>query len=405
MSRETSAPGDVIRFWITIENKTDRPVEKISVEHMDVPGFRLVRRCWGAGLADPGCYAAMEAVATQAPECAAKDRQLPPSEVCELLPPKQTVTIWGDVRFTAAVPHGTDFAVVRWTSGTATSSAVVILGPVEAYGRIRSIWEAVTTEWQIGIPVWITILSGLYALWKSWRERRAQRHATEFEQKRRTWNLLLLKVDRLAFRHYMPIVSTVQGLLMYFRRLQSNEGPREENSLGAFCYILRFHWRIRKMKRSGASWYFKDLTAEELVVAMVQTHRRSLGLSDLRQQAALDEFLENIAEETTVADMLRSLETMSAAQERFLAHFREWAGGVEQRHEADLLGAITKIITYETNRPYLYWYGELRRLDLTVEELRKIREVAAASEGTQKGIQLRIEKYLAAAGRDKRIDD
>jgi hypothetical protein len=402
MSRESAGPGEIVRFWITLENRSDKPLEKIWLEHLDIPGFTLVRRCWSDGRADPACYANAEPVAPQAAACAGNSQALPPAELCELVAPKQTLTVWGDVQFASPAPRSSDFAVVRWTSGNSTSRAVVSLGQVESFGRIRSIWEAITGEWQVGVAVWIAILSGLYALWKTWREGEAQRHATEFEQRRNTWNLLLLKVHRLAFRHYMPIVSTVQGALLYLERLRISEGGPEDNVLGAFCYVLRFHWRIRKMKRAGASWYFKDLTAEELVVAMVQTHRRSLGLSDLRRQAALDEFLENITEDTTIADVLGYLETISGSQAKFWGEFQIWAKDAQKRQDAAaLLSALTKIINYETNRPYFYWYGELRAINWTPDELAKVREIAAASEGGQTGITARVEKYLKNASRDQ----
>jgi hypothetical protein len=402
MSRESAGPGEIVRFWITVENRSDRALEKIWLEHLDVPGFTLVRRCWSDSRADPACYANAEPIVPPGAPCVGNIPAPPPTEICELLPPKQTLTVWGDVQFARPAPRSGDFAVVRWTSGNSTSRAVVSLGQVESFGRLRSIWEAVTGEWQVGVPVWIAILSGLYAAWKTWRERRAQRHATEFEQRRNTWNLLLLKVHRLAFRHYMPIVSTIQGVLLYLERLRINEGDPQENVLGTFCYLLRFHWRIRKMKRAGASWYFKDLTAEELVVAMVQTHRKNLGLSDLRRQAALDEFLEHITEETTVARMLTYLETISGSQAKFWGEFQQWIKDVQKRQDAAaLLSALTKIINYETNRPYFYWYGELRAINWTPEELAKVREVAAASEGGQKGITARVEKYLKNASRDQ----
>jgi len=403
MSRETAGPGEVIRFWITIENRTSQPLEKIWLEHLDVPGFAIVRRCWSDGQTDPACYAKSESIAAPVATCAPSGQQLNASELCELLAPKQTLTVWGDVQFVGSAPRGGDFAVVRWTTGSSTSRAVVPLGQVESFGRLRSLWEAVTGEWQIGIPVWLAIFSGLYVLWKSWREGKARKQATEFAQRTRTWNLLLLKVHRLAFQHYMPIVSTVQGVLLYFQRLRIKEGNAEENLLGAFCYVLRFHWRVRKMKRSGASWYFKELTAEELVVTLVQTHRRSLGLSDIKRQAALDEFLEDIAEDTTVAEMLESLRDTSEAQAKFWDEFREWMAGIEVRQDGALLSALTKIITYETNRPYYYWYEELRAIDWTNDELKKIREVAAASEGEQKGITARVEMYLKRASRDQTL--
>jgi hypothetical protein len=360
LSRETAGPRDTVRFWITIENHSDKTVSQIWLEHLYAPGLTVVRRCWSEDRASDACYSAKEPQAPVIVSCAPGGAETA-NELCAELPPKHTLTVWGDLAYVNPVPRGTDFAVVRWTVDKFVSRSAIPLGPMESFGTARSRWELVTTQWQIGIPVWLAIFSAIYALWKNWREEKTSKLATESAQQRNTWNLLLLKVHRLAFEHYMPIVSTAQGILLYFKRLQETEGDPGDNTVGAFCYLLRFHWRVCEMKRSGASWYFKSLTAEEMVVTLFQEHRRSLGLSDLMRQAALDQFLDALKKNTTVADVLRYLqETRSDGQQRFWTHFQLWIAEVAARKDDALISALTKIITYETNRPYYYWYEELR---------------------------------------------
>ena len=407
LSRVTAGPREVVRFWITIENHSDKPVRQIWLEHLDVPGFNLIRRCWSDGRTDAACYGPNE---PQAPAIASCDASSgadargrandAANELCEELPARHSLTVWGDLAYADATPRATDFAVVRWTADNYVSRSAIPLGPMETFGRARSLWEVVTTQWQIGIPVWLAIFSAIYALWKNWRDDLASKRSTESAQQRNTWNLLLLKVHRLAFQHYMPIVSTAQGILLYMDRLEKAKGDPAENSVGAFCYLLRFHWRIRQMKRSGASWYFKSLTAEELVVGLYQSHRRSLGLSDLNRQAALDEFLDAFDKETTVAQLLVYLRgPLSAMQSLFWDDFQTWLSDFPARREDALLSAMTKVITYETNRPYYYWYEELRAMELDEREETKIREVAS---GDAK-FSARVERYLLEVSADKRL--
>ncbi len=109
--------------------------------------------------------------------------------------------------------------------------------------------------------------------------------------------------------------------------------------------------------------------------------------------------MERVTEETTVAGVVAQMSDLSEAMSTFWKQFREWVGRSEEHREGALLSAVTKIITYETNRPYYYWYEELRPIDLTPDELRKIREVTAASEGGQRGISARVEKYLTNAAK------
>jgi hypothetical protein len=198
----------------------------------------------------------------------------------------------------------------------------------------------------------------------------------------------------------MPIVSTTQGILLYFERLKKAQSDPAENTVGAFCYLLRFHWRVRQMKRSGASWYFKDLTAEGIVVTLFQEHRRSLGLSDIMRQAALDQFLDALQKETTVADVLRYLrEPLTDAQISFWNEFQVWVKGVSQRKDDALLSALTKIITYETNRPYYYWYEELRAMTLSPDELTKVRELCR----DDADLAPRLDEYLSRAEKDTKL--
>jgi hypothetical protein len=399
LSRVTAGPKDAVRFWITIENHSDKPVSEIWLEHLYAPGLTVLRRCWSIDRANPACYSSAE---TQAPVIAGcgPNGANTANEFCEELPAKHTLTVWGDLAYASPAPRSTDFAVVRWTFDKFVSRSAIPLGQMESFGVARSRWELVTTEWQIGIPVWLTIFSAIYALWKGFRDERASKLATISAQRRKTWNLLLLKVHRLAFQHYMPIVSTAQGILLYLGRVQSGEGDAQENAVGAFCYLLRFHWRIRQMKRSGASWYFKSLTAEEIVVLLFQEHRRSLGLSELGRQAALDEFLNALQTDTTVADVLTYLRgSLTEEQTGFWNAFQRWLEGALQRKEDALIGALTKIITYETNRPYYYWYEELRAMKLSPDEASKIREVSRADAE----FAGRVETYLRDSAKDKRL--
>jgi hypothetical protein len=399
LSRETAGPHDTVRFWITIENHSDKPVSQIWLEHLYAPGLTVARRCWSEDRASDACYSAKEPQAPLISSCGPGDGASA-NELCAELPPRHTLTVWGDLAYANPAPRGTDFAVVRWTTDKFVSRSAIPLGQMESFGTARSWWELVTTQWQIGIPVWLAVFSAIYAVWKSWREGQASKRATESAQQRNTWNLLLLKVHRLAFQHYMPIVSTAQGILLYFERLKKAQSDPAENTVGAFCYLLRFHWRVRQMKRSGASWYFKDLTAEGIVVTLFQEHRRSLGLSDIMRQAALDQFLDALQKETTVADVLRYLrEPLTDAQISFWNEFQVWVKGVSQRKDDVLLSALTKIITYETNRPYYYWYEELRAMTLTPDELTKVRELCH----DDANLAPRLDEYLRRAEKDTKL--
>ena len=414
LGRETAGPHERIRFWITVENRSDGDLTDLRLEHLDVPGFVIFRRCWSADRGDLACWSEGESHSLAPPGCLASGTSAnQPDVLCATLAPKHAVTVWGVLGRGKDSAQGSAFAVLTWTADKKSSAQAVSLGNVESEGWFRHLWVSLTERW-IALPIWITIFGGLYALWSGYRERKrherelelqavSSQRETESEQQRHTWNVLLLKVHRLAFQHYLPIASTVQGVLLYFGREGRAEGESEDNFLGAFCYMLRFHWRVRKMKRGGASWYFKKLTAEELVVVLFQTHRNHMRLQDLGRQAVLDGLLDWFKDETTVADVLEYLQTCPRAQWEFWLEFRSWAKRW-YREEALLLSAMITIMTFEINRVYYYWYEERRPITLDADELRVLRAAVARAASQSPELPVQVEEYLSEALTMKKLE-
>ncbi len=411
---EQAGPHEHFRFWITVENRSDGDLTNLSLEHLDIPGFVISRRCWSTDRNDPSCWASGESHPSATSTCLVSGSLgNQPDLLCTTLASKHAVTVWGILAPGKDSAQGSAFAVLAWTAENKWSEQAVPLGNVESEGWFRYLWVSLTERW-IALPIWITIFGGLYALWSGRRERKrherelelqaaSSRRATESEQQRHTWNVLLLKVHRLAFQHYLPIASTVQGILFYFAREARAEGDSDDNFLGAFCYMLRFHWRVRKMKRGGASWYFKKLTAEEMVVVLFQTHRNHMGLQDLGRQAVLDGFLDWIKDETTVADVLEYLKSCPPAQWDFWLEFRARAKRW-YREEMLLLSAMTTIMTFEINRVYYYWYEERRAIALDKNELRVLRAAMAEAASQSRDLPGQVEEYLSEALTAKKLE-
>ncbi len=414
LGRTEAGPPEHFRFWITVENRSEGELTNLSLEHLDIPGFAISRRCWSTDRNDPACWTEGEShppVAAACPDSGSSVVQ--PDLLCTTLAPKHAVTVWGILGRGKHSAQGSAFAVIAWTADKKLSEQAVPLGNVESEGWFRYLWVSLTERW-IALPIWITIFGALYALWSGWRERKrherelelqalANERETESEQQRHTWNVLLLKVHRLAFQHYLPIASTVQGILLYFGKEARADGDSEDNFLGAFCYMLRFHWRVRKMKRGGASWYFKKLTAEEMVMVLFQTHRNHMGLQDLARQAVLDGFLDWIKDDTTVGDVLEYLQSCPPAQWEFWLDFRARAKKW-YREETFLLSAMITIMTFEINRVYYYWYEERRAIALDKDELRVLRAAIADAAWQSPELPERVEVYLNEAFTAKKLE-
>jgi hypothetical protein len=437
LSRDSVRAGEPVRFWLTIENRSDKPIEKLWLEHQGIHGFKLSARCWNATAAAPGCMSADEQPPPVAESCKPPANQNSADELCESLPGKESLTVWGDLTAPEAEDRQDAFLVVRWTRNALTSESAVPLGSIESIRWSRSIWLNLIHNWELGVPVWGGIFGGLIAFWKYLKDKsdhkkeldrearakqaedarnlkakqdedarneKVQSEQKELDQRRNTWNLLMPEVHRMALDHYMPIASTVQGMILYLGNCAVAAGQTEENLLAAFCYTLRFHWRIRKMKRSGASWYFKNLTAEQLVVALVQRHRTHLGLMVPERQAQMDEFLATIKEKTTLGTTSEVVKNCQGEQKKFWDWYHAWARTSNAQDDVNILSILAKIINFETNRPYFYWYEERQPLVLSDVERRRLEQIGQTPDIEMPDLNLaNVREYLDDATKPKKL--
>lgn len=403
-SGDYAGPHGRVRFWLLIENRSDVPITQVTLEHLDAPGFQVVTRCWGSAM-NTGCLSAAEKTPQPIAKCLPTAANSDPSLLCAELPPGQSIAVWGEAATVELSHIQTSFAVVDWIRNGQAAQAVTNMGDIESLWYVPAAWRWLSHEWQLSLTVLGAILAAVLSWLKSRREKKAQQKAADAEklaktrerelaQRQLTWNMLLKEVQRMALRHYMPIGAAIQGLILYIGFVQDAATRSEDNSLAAFTYFLKFHWRIRRMLKSGASWYFKSLDAEELIVELIEAHRAGLNLNDPSRQLALDGFLEAIQSETD-AHLIELTKNAQDGQKLFYEDFRGWAAGAGGKADLVQLTAIVKLITYETNRPYLYWYDELRPIPWDDAERKRIMEIAARPVFSDKGIEQRAQQYLA----------
>jgi len=414
LSIDNASVYETVRFWLTIENRSNEPLQRVSLAHLDAEGFLLKRRCWGADAANQACAAKGESSPALPAACGPVGELL-----CGELAPHQMITVWGDLEQDHSAPKREAFAVVEWQRRGLPSQTPVALGPLESLSCVRAAWLAVTARWDLGIPFWIGVFSGIYAIAKSRREKkehakevarealakeeerarkaRDKKEAQELDQRAKTWNLLLNEVQKLALTHYMPIASTAQGLIQYLGFLTDPAKRTPDNFAAAFCYLIRFHWRIREMKRHGASWYFKNLTAEEIVVGLFQAHRVLLGFDEPSRQATLDGLLDRLNESSTLAVMMAAMAGYTAPQQAFYVDFQKWALSAACIEDIATVSAMVKVIGYETNRPLLYWYEERRAIPLNANEKSAIEKLPSAQTSAGGPFTSEIAAYLADA--------
>jgi hypothetical protein len=432
LSRDSAMPGETVRFSIVIENGSDAALRNIVIEHLDSPGFQLVRRCWSADAKNAACISAGESPPAMAATCNPQGDKL-----CDELGPHQTLTVWGDLLHgPCAAPSQQDFAVIRWNLKGFDSHGIAQLGSLESLGSWRGRWLKVTQDWNLGIPFWLAVFSGLFAYWQHRRDKKdeaaqkerddkeelarqkreevskadeaakkakAKADQVEIEHVGRTWQMMLPEIHRLALTHYMPIASTTQGVVQSVRKCANPQGQNLENFQTAFCYTLRLHWRRLKMKRDGASWYFKNRTAEDLVVELMQKHQGNLGINQGVGREALDQLLPLLGPLSTITETVQQLAGISGSPKQFMDEYFHWVCTADAQADTIILNVIAKILEYETNRPYLYWYKEVQPLSLTAVEASAVESVAAHPFSGKADMAIRVGQYLAEVGQGIKI--
>lgn len=381
LSQAESETEHAVRFWLTIENRSPVPLTNVTLDQLDAGPFRVIRRCWSAELqdrvADDACNNAQTSPSVTA--CAGTKDVL-----CANVPANSAIAAWGDLTADDDSDGTREaFAVVRWTQAGALfqSRAAVDLGSIESVTGMHYWWRAITG---VSLSALLAILAACWTLYRYRKDHRDAEMKRVLDQKRETWNLLLTRMQDFSLKYYMPIVSDLQGVTLYLSRLhkvreqieaekdparkaakeQEKANECEEFLSSAFAFALRAEWRTHDMRTCGATWYLKSLTAETLVVALVQAHRKQLGLETVTGRASVQLFLNDIDENTPVSDTIDAVKVCEGDQKAQFESFKRWAVTSEGRREITRLGVIAKIVYFEVNRQLLYWYGTVPPIGL-----------------------------------------
>jgi len=334
-----------------------------------------------------------------------------------LLAPKEAVTIWGDISAEEHAPREHAFAVVAWDSQSLPSqSSTVELGELQRLSWYEAGWQWLA-QLDVGLPTLTVLLTGLYKLRKDRKEKvaaaakanqeqrearekeerkRQERHAAqEREQFQQTWNLMLPQVHQLALHFYMPTVNTILTATYHLNECRKKGGATVANQEAALFYLVSFHWHRLRMKRAIAGYYFKNRTAEALMVALFQKHRELFGVETPQRQIVLGSLVKPLTRIYRLSDFVAGRASWSADQIAFWADFIAWIPTDKCKQDVDVLNAMRRVLSYETNRPYLYWYEEQPPVSLTADDQRELQAAGAELEKDEKGMAASVNEYIS----------
>ncbi len=335
LAQDYAKQGDSIRFWISLENRTNGEIQDLRLMEFFHPGFASVVWCLptnatcgpsvGAGT---GCFDAHMTDSVPASPGSAEERLL-----CARMRPGETLTIQGNLFADKPQRAHNFYAVVSWSSGdlgapagsTRRSSRAVALGEAEAVTRTVYWLRTLPSNPAVSIPILVAVLTALF----TWLIKRLEQNAV-------TWSsTMLVEAHKAAVRYYLPTAAHVgaavdflrsyQGAATQARKTGGTVPRRDPRTLQrAYFHMMMFQWWYWQIFLNESAFHFKNRMGERVVQRLYGKHVELLGIL-----------------------------------------FQKWARRPACDADAEILDGFLQVLMYELNRPNLYWYGHHDPLCLT----------------------------------------
>jgi hypothetical protein len=379
-----------VRIWIQVENHAQTAIEHLRLLAFHTPGFQKVGPCWKMNL--PSCR----------PDT---PKGTDPQGLPGALKSGESSIVYADLR--PATWYGSHSAsgVLSWQDDKATRARAVVLPAVQIISPGRRFFASAAKSLDLlkdlALPL-VLVVFGSYLQNKAKRreEDKADRDKQQ-TQIRETWAMMLPKVQSFAENHYMPVSASIES----FSELVKDK----EKSRQALFEFLRLIRRMRHFALSVGGLFFRDREAEILAArtwALFLDRVRSkevFGREDLERAMswiATDETyaqfvdkltgqgsgdLENLNEPLEAfpgGEMFPLLDSESSEEpqrralllQKLEAAFEIWGNTEKFKQDIALLELFGRILSYEMNRPYLFWYPEpvkfpLEKLEATLATL------------------------------------
>ncbi len=416
LSRSAVRVGERLRFWIQVRNGSQKPILDVRLVHLDAPGYEVIRRCW-CGTPDAACGSSPSVLATAPATCDVLGAELKPGS---------SLTVWGDLRSTAASASQTLSAVVRYSHDGTFSYVLTSLGQAASKSHGQELREFFK---DFGLPIVVVLLPFIFAFFQ-WLVGLVEKKAAEVRtQISQTWNQMLPESHKFAMRHYVHIHSYLSEAITRLEKYRkiTTEDPSQTMPIArrAFYALMMFERRVQFARRTVGGLYFKHRMGEELANRCHRKWRELYGVEVEQNRLLLIHVLRKLSPNTEFDHFLAKLDDPTRPLERGWEYFQQWIRDERCGEAIPYLKGLRDILKYEMNRPYEYWYGsrELLQLDPEAEKVlpalgglggspeEKFRGEVSAYLGLAKGlgISTRLRSYvithLARRDRPSRQED
>jgi hypothetical protein len=388
-------PGGRVRFWIQVENQTKAIANKLRLFAFSTPGFREAGPCWSQHL--PSCRPGYV-------------EGKPPQQLPGTLKPGESTILYADLSPNTWHGYHGASGVLSWQDDSAnTWERAVVLPAIQiASPRARflaSIGRSLDLLKDLALPL-VLVVFGSYlqnqakkreqeqadrdkqlardkadqdqrlADEKASRDRQladekaerdkqlAQEKADqdrEQAQVRETWAMMLPKLQRYAERHYMPVYASIEAF--------ADLAEEPKKSREALFELLRVIRRMRHLAVSVGGLFFKDRQGEVLAAKTWRLFLDRARDERVLGREALERMLTVIATDENYAQFLdklagenprgaAGLDEVGKPLQDLEGKFNQWKETDSFPQDVALLKLFSAILSYEMNRPYLFWYPE-----------------------------------------------
>lgn len=389
--------GDTDRIWITVRNRTEKPIFALRIQQIYAPGFNVDFLCQNDGT---------------------KDNCQPLGQLTiRKIFPQQTVVFWGEMKAENPTEKSNGYLVVSWIGGKSERSSIVVPvgGIMIATVREHQLHAARELMKDFALPLLLVLLGIYVGQLDKERETARQQHEQETQQEHSTWNSMLPETYKLAIRYYMKIQAAAGGFVKYLKEADAastkapNEAATEVLLRRAFFYMLLFERRMKYLVDHNSGFYFKSRAGEQLASGSYTRYRASQLGEDEEQRRNFGRMLKHIAVNESLDAFLNKLddqihpltEATTVIQEGW-KHFRPWVTGHKCGPSILLLQTFGLVLGWELNRPYAYWYGwneSKRYWEETASGLTGLADSLSQDKGTE-AISQKITAYVVEGNKE-----
>jgi hypothetical protein len=366
LSREVAPEGALIRFWITIENRSGAALQNVRLAHMDTPGFKSATDCWDRSALNTACGVSPGT----GPSCSAPGQLPSPRNdeflLCQYLRAGESLSVWGDIRaYDPSLPANRLYAVVSWnvvpnsqstSSEVMQSSRVVSLGTAEVVSPNLH-WLTWLAKPEVTIPAALAFLGFFLAS----RGRKA-------EERNNVFTAMLSSVHDAVMHYHMPMTSILSAAISQIDKVCSPvaEARKRNESIPlalietarrGFYFLTMFHWWQKRVFQKVGAYQLKSRMGERLLLFLANKHRQLYPLSNETALRRLDVILGKIDAKHTLDDFLKVLDSGNAELRAAWDDYFAWVGTPNCEKDLACLDAFATIMLYEVNSVHLLWYG------------------------------------------------